>query len=415
MRGKIALSLAVVAVSWVIGAAAWVADRPQQAELDAGSISSSLVVEFTSVIGEDQTEGEATAWNNAQKLAVDTRGRLHVVYQSSYRKTLRGGEDRIHYARSPDGRTWTREAEWSGRYPTLAVDDLDRVYIAYVERTAESDRLRLRRRDPDHDEWIDLLVAEAPPRSFAYPALAVGPSALHLAWESHIPEGHTIQYVEIPLDGKFPPEALPSIETVAQSEEGVYFATLTVDARGRIVMAWETAIDARYHRIDGAIRRGTAWQLSPDLSRGAPDARYPALGPAPNGGVRLVYLVREGGRRTSLSVLSYRGRGDPWGRPELLVRKEPDPAEPSYSQLILAFPVAWKAYTFWGYSVPDACGAGPLSWAAWSEPRPLIGAFASYPHVTEGPGGVLHLVWTDRDVDELRAFVVRYARLKRAD
>jgi hypothetical protein len=406
MKGRIALSMAVVTVSVVIGAL-WVTDRPQQTQ------PLELVVDFTSTVGEDRTEGEATAWNNAQKLAVDGRGGLHVVYQVSYSKVLRGGEDRIRYARSPDGRIWTVVDEWPGRYPTLAVDQQDRVYIAYVGRTDDGDRLRLRRYDLALGAWEDLIVAEAPRRSFAYPVVAVGPSALHLTWESHIAEGHALRYVEIPLNGNFPPGALPGIETVAQSERGVYFAALTVDPQGQVFMAWEAALDARYHRIDGAVRRGSGWEIFSDLSRGGPDARSPALGPAPGGGVRLVYLVREGDRRRSLYIASYDGQ---WGRPELLIREEPDSTEPSYGQLLLAFPVVWGEYALWGHSVPDACGAGPLSGTALgSEPRPLIGAFASYPHITEGPEGVWHLVWTDRDEGELRAFVVRYARLKPAE
>jgi hypothetical protein len=408
MKGRIALSLAVVAVTVMMGAV-WVTDRPQRTQ------PRDLVVDFTSTVGEDRTEGEATAWNNAQKLAVDGQGGLHLAYQVSYGKVLRGGEDRIRYARSPDGRRWTDVDEWSGRYPTLAVDRQDRVYIAYVGRTDDGDRLRLRRYDPALDAWEELVIAEAPRRSFAYPALAPGPSALHLAWESHTAEGHALRYVEIPLNRNFTPGALLSIdiETVAQNERGIYFAALAIDPKGRVFMAWEAALDARYHRIDGAVRRGASWETFSDLSRGAPDARSPALGPAPGGGVRLVYLVREGDRRRSLYVASF---SDQWGRPELLVREDPDPTEPSYSQLLLAFPVVWGEYALWGHSVPDACGAGPLSWTALgSEPRPLIGAFASYPHITEGPEGVWHLVWTDRDESELRAFVVRYARLKPAE
>lgn len=403
MKGRIAFSMAVVAVGTLIGAL-WATDRSQQARLPE------LAVAFASTVGEDRTEGEATAWNNAQKLAVDGRGGLHVVYQFSYRKALRGGEDRIRYARSPDGRTWTVVDEWPGRYPTVGIDPQDRIYIAYVGRTADGDRLRLRRYDPAPDAWEDVIVAEAPSRSFAYPALATGPSALHLAWESHTAEGHALRYVEIPLGGNSP-GALPGIdiETVAQNERGVYFTALTVDPRGRVLIAWETALDARDHRIDGAVRRGDDWEIFPDLSRGASDARSPALGPAPGGGVRLVYLVREGDRRRSLYAASYDGR---WEHPEMLIRGKPDSTGPSYGQLLPAFPVVWGEYALWGHSVPDACGAGPLSWAApGAEPRPLIGAFASYPHITEGPEGVWHLVWTDRDESALRAFVVRYARL----
>jgi len=375
-----------------------------------GTPDPQLVAEVVSVVGVEKTEGEATAWNNADKLAVDSRGHINVVYQYEYNAD---GPDLIRYARSEDGHEWQIE-EWPGRYSTVTADSQDRVYAAYVERTPKGDQLWLRRRDPQ-GEWNTRRLFQAAPHSIFYPALAAGPEALHLAWEAHTAEGHSIHYATFSLRDDFATAAF-EIEQVATNPQGIYFATLALDSRGRVHLAWEAARDPVNHQIDAAVRIGSAWKLHPNISNGVGNARYPALGLGPDGRLQVVFVVHEEGLRSSLHTAAYDPERAQWGPPKLLVRRQPQGDTPIYAQRILAFPVIKGEYAIWGNSVPAACGAGPLFWAraggSWSDPYLLLGEFASYPHVIERPQGVLHLVWTDRDTQQLRAFVVRYARLR---
>lgn len=387
------------------------------------TVAPSVVVEVRSVVGPELTEGEATAWTNARKLAVDSRGRVHLAFQYEYH-----GPSSIHYATSSDGRAWSIE-EWPGRFPTVAVDPQDRVYIAYVERTPKADVLWLRRRPSGESDWETLSVVEAPPRSVFYPALAAGPGALHLAWESHADlneGGQALYYARLAWEAPFVTDALYR-ETVVR--EAAYFATLAVDGggggRGRVYLAWEAARGAATHRIDAAVRAGAAsgWRLYADLAPDVWDAREPSLNRSSEG-VQLAFVARGPGLRSALYVARFLDLdledGSRWALETLARRDSMGKGNTSYDQPILAFPSGAGELLVWGNTVPAACGVGPLYWSyregsgKWASPQPLIGDFASYPQLVERPSGVWHLAWTDRDTqtEKLRAFVVRYLRFR---
>jgi hypothetical protein len=401
---------------------------------EAGSTSAvapALAVELLSVIGRDDTEGEATSWPNAPKLAVDDSGVIHSVYQRQWkRSSRRGSGDRWVYARSEDsGRTWQLE-EHSGRQPTVAVDDQNTVYIAFVERTDEGDRLWLwaRAQSEPQGVWAQRAIAQGPVRSLGQPALAVGPAALHLVWERHEEKDHRIEYARVPLlgalDSKAWRKSAITVETLAATPLGVYFPAIVVDAQGRVVVVWEMAASAIAHRIDGAVRFSSAldaeWTLTPGISSNVGDARHLTLGLEGEGRdrVRLAFVTRAKGFRSALYTTVFEaGR---WKAPQRVIAEEPTGSYDPTQQTLLAFPATWGGLLIWGHTVPAACGTGPLYWRYTSasdenedvQVHELLGAFASYPHVLERPQGTFHLLWTDRDVEELRAFIVRYARLR---
>jgi len=367
------------------------------------------IIEVESTVGPERTEGEATAWNNARKLAVDGRGWVHVVYQYDFGP---GESDRIRYALSSDGRSWDPEGEWVGRYPTIGVDAQDRVYIVHVERTAEGDRLWLRLRAPDGG-WTARRLIEAEPRSLFYPTLAVGPQALHVAWESHTARGHSIYYLALPLEAD-PETAAPTIEEVVSAGQGLYFASIAADERGRVYLAWEREVDPLRHRIDAAVRTERGWRLQAGISAGVENALYPSIDAAPDGRARVVFVSQ--GEGLSSAVYSSTYSDGRWELSRLTVG-EAEGERPVFSVPILAFPVGENDYVLWGHTVPAGCGTGPLYWTRgaggeWTAPEPLVGSFASFPHIVERPAGTLHLLWTDRETDKLRAFSVRYMRLR---
>ncbi|GEM_PF-2396758 len=418
---------------------------PGSSASSAGPAPPSLLVEGESVVGEDLTEGEATAWNNAAKLAVDPRGGLHVVYQYAYGK--RGDPDRMRYARSGDGRRWEIE-EWTGRYPAIAADGEGRVYIAYVERTSEADRLWLRVQDFEGEgrgtRW---LVDEGPRRTRAYPALLSGEGRLLLAWEVHEPGAgvHRIRFAEISREGEI------AKETVVEGERGVFFPTLATDRSGRIYLAWQATEDARRYRIEVAVREEeggwrflgrvagkngdgrspTLTSLTPDEGEGAALA-FVSLGPDRESALYRVTLregrleppeeiaqgplpteaeaeAESGGGRTAENATGRVPVGYGWAS------RAPAPSVADYARELVAFPTEAEGLVIWGHTVPNACGIGPLWWAWKGRVQgELFGAFASYPNLQPDPQeeGVYHLVWSDRVADELRAFEVRYARLR---
>lgn len=406
----------------------------------AHSTPPSLLIEEKSVVGKDLTEGEATAWNNAAKIAVDPQGGIYIVYQYAYGK--RDKPNRMRYAHSSDGLQWEIE-EWTGRYPTIAVDEEGGVYIAYVERTREADRLWLRARDPEGNE-TRRLIDEGPRRTRAYPALVPSEGGLFLAWETHEPGVHRIRFAEISRGGEI------AKETVVEDERGVFFPTLAVDSLSRrIYLAWQAVEDARRYRIEVAVRdEGEAgWRFLGRVAGENGDGRSPTLAPLPpdeGEGASLAFVSLGPDWKSTL----YRAtlRGERLERPEEIARgpipaqgvtelttKTPTKRAPmsygwasraqaqsvaDYTRELVAFPTMARGLVIWGHTVPDACGTGPLfwTWALGAAPNSneLLGAFASYPHLVDDPNedGVFHLVWTDREVEELRAFEVRYARLR---
>ena len=409
-RIKEGFALIVLVIGGLI-AILWLTNAPKESPLPSDMVSLlQPTIEVESTVGPERTEGEATAWNNARKLTVDGRGWVHVVYQYDYGP---GGSDRIRYALSSDGRSWTLEQEWVGRYPAIAADAQDRVYVVHVERTVEGDRLWLRRRASDGG-WTTRMLVEAEPRSIFYPTLAAGLNALHVAWESHVAGKHTLYYLALPLEADLETAEL-AIEEVVSGEQGLYFASIAVDGQGRVYLAWEVEVDPVRHQIDAAVRTDSGgWYVYQDVSAGVENALYPFIDAAPDGRTRVVFVSHGEGLSSAIYTSTYSDGS--WKLPQLMVR-EAESEQPVFSVPILAFPVSENDYVLWGHTVPAGCGTGPLYWSReaggrWTEPEPLVGSFASFPHIVERPAGTLHLLWTDRKTEELRAFSVKYMRLQ---
>jgi len=367
------------------------------------------LIEAQSTVGPELTEGQATAWTNGQKIAVDSQGRIHVVYQYEAPFDEPGT---IVYASSPDGTTWIREA-WSGRYPTIAVGPDDRVYLVYVERSQNADYLWLRWKDPQSD-WQSRQLLEAPSRSLFYPALVVGREALHLVWESHQPQMHAIHYLRFPWKESLPTATITPA-TVVSGDQGVFFPSLAEDGQGELHLVWETSRDGMNHRLDAAVRTSAGrWVITPDLMPSVADAGSASLSLSSTREILLTFVAHESQLKSALYVLRYaNGR---WEKPDEL-EYQGKMKGAAYDQPVVAFPAQAAGLILWGHTVPAACGTGPLYWAyqnadgQWSDPQPLTGDFASFPQLVERPRGVWHILWTDRDAKALRAFEVRYLKL----
>jgi hypothetical protein len=231
----------------------------------------------------------------------------------------------------------------------------------------------------------------------------------------------------LPLLGSQDPEdwrrSPPATETLAANPLGAYFPTIVVDAQGRVVVAWEAAEGPIVHRIDAAVysprEADAGWTLMPGISGDVGDARHASLGLEARGGrMRLVFVTRGPGFRSTLYTTTLSSRAGRWKAPFSLLHRGPTGSYDPTQQELLAFPAAWGGLLLWGHTVPAACGTGPLYGRFLSggtgDAEALLGEFASYPHVREDPQepGLFHVLWTDRNVEELRAFEVRYARVR---
>ena len=348
--------------------------------------------------------GEATGWNNARKIVVDSSGTIHLVYQRE--------EDLIAYARSRDGQLW--EVGWTreGRWPAIAFDpETGRVHIAFIERSPDGDRLWVLSRPQDEEgNWEEKLIIRGEPRSLFYPALEAYEGELYLAWEEHHELRSAIAYVELPsAGGDSPARAQPQlqVELIQEGTRGLYFPSLAAGPDGvHLVWEQEEALDGR-HRLVHAWLAGTSWRLEPvpDISL---DARYPMLDYDPSSAIyELVFVgYAPGGNRIFYRCRALTGEG--WSEPEELSRG----LERGY----WSFPVVEDGLVVWGRTVAAGCGTGPLYWSyrdlagRWSEPRPLEGEFAAFPQLYR-QGNVWHLIWTDRDPESPLRRVVRYRRL----
>jgi len=340
--------------------------------------------------------GDATGWNNAQKIVVDAQGQVHLVFQ--YALTPAQDEDLFVYARST-AQGW-ETTQWEGRWPTLAYDGTA-VWLAYVQRDtdAEEDRLWLQRINAP-ERW---LIAESAPHTLFYPALVVANGKLYLAWEVHRDEKSAIMLAEFSTERS----ELEATEQVAENKAGLYFPTLAAGPDGPH-LAYEEA-QGRKHRIVHAWHEGDGWHHEV-VSGAVLEARYPALDYDPDKSIyELVFVgYASGGNEIYYRALT----GEGWTELQELSQG----LEPDY----WTFPVVEDGLAVWGRTVAAGCSIGPLYWSyrvpgpepasRWSEPRPLEGEFAAFPHLFR-EGDTWHLIWTDRDPESPLWRVIRYRRL----
>jgi len=389
--------------------------RAQQAPVTAAPAAR---LEVQSVIGPELTEGYATAAINAPKLAVDSRGGVHLVYQ--YDDPF-GKPATLIYAYSPDGRNWRRE-QWQGRYPTLVLGPKDRLYLVYLKRTPGHDQLWLRSKAllAPKSNWRQRLLLQAPSNSLFSTTLAAGPQALLLVWKTHQGNTYALDELRLPWGYLSAAEqespAAPRPNVIISGSRGLYLPALLIDGQGDELLVWEAERDAAHHLLQAAVRHpGGSWQITTNLTTGIGDARSASLGTAADGQVLLVFVAHQGGLRSALYTSRY-AQGS-WQPPHIIDRIEKITGQ-AYDQPIEAFPAQADGLLVWGHTVPAACGSGPLSWVyqdrqgRWSAAERLSGDFASFPQLVERPRGVWHLVWNDRNTKALRAFELRYLRLR---
>lgn len=373
-------------------------------------------LEVQSVIGPELTEGYATAASNAPKLAVDSRGGVHVVYQ--YDDPF-GKPATLIYAYSPAGRSWKRE-QWQGRYPALVLGPEDRLYLVYIKRTPQHDQLWLRSQviPAQNSHWRQRLLLQAMPNSLFSTTLAAGPQALLLVWKTHQGKSYALDELRLPWGYLSGPAQAPPLPTrIVSGSRGLYLPALLVDKQGREQLVWEAERDAAHHLLQAALRvPGGNWQIiSADLTSDITDARSASLSMAADGQVLLAFVAHGTGLRSALYTARY-AHGS-WQPPHIIDQIKKITGQ-AYDQLIEAFPAQADGLLIWGHTVPAACGSGPFSWVyqdqqgRWSAAERLSGDFASFPQLIERPRGVWHLVWNDRNTKALRAFEVRYLRLQ---
>lgn len=335
--------------------------------------------------------GDATGWNNAQKVVVTADGAVHIVYQVAL--TPAQDRDRFAYARSADGHEW-EVTELEGRWPAIATDR-NVIYITFIER-GEEDRLWLYRLDGN--SLARQLILGSASHSLFYPAIAANGDQVYLTWEAHRGEGSSIEYA---LLDRF--NAEPQVETVAESSSGLYFPSLAIGPDGPH-LAWEEEIGPSQHRIIHARREEGGWAGEPVPSQGI-DARYPALDYDPE---REIYGLVFVSYSTSGNGIYYRALAEgSWGEPRLLSRG----LESGY----WTFPAVEDGLVVWGRTVAAGCSIGPLYYlflGSDGEPQALEGQFAAFPHLFR-EGDVWHLVFTDRDPESPIWRVIRYRQLKR--
>jgi len=336
--------------------------------------------------------GDATGWNNAQKIVVSAEGTFHIVYQFSLAPTER--QDRFIWARSADGHTW-ETADYEGRWPAIEVDG-DLIYIIFVRRGSEEDRLWLYRLNGGSLD--KQLILRSMPHSLFYPAIAIRNGQIHLAWEAHRDGKSYIEYAQIGPAGE------PLIETVAESSFGLYFPSLAVGPDGPHLV-WEAGVDPVHHQIMHGRRGAEGWVVEPVSAVGI-NAHYPALDYDPE---RKIYEIVFVGYSTSGNGIYYRAlEGGSWGSLKPLNQG----LEPGY----WTFPAVEGGLVVWGRTVSAGCSIGPLYYSylikkSWSVPQALEGEFAAFPHLFR-KGGTLHLIWTDRDPQSPIWRVIRYRQLE---
>lgn len=130
-----------------------------------------------------------TSYAGYPALDIDSRGRLHLVWYgireaSAGQVTTHGGIYEIYYLTN-DG-LWSRPERISEGYPdainaALAVDDRDRLHVAWFQSDGRAYQVTYRQRA---DRWSAPAVLTSGPSASTKPAVAVdGAGNVHIVWE----------------------------------------------------------------------------------------------------------------------------------------------------------------------------------------------------------------------------------------
>ena len=238
-------------------------------------------------------------------LAVDSRGRLHLVWTE-----LDVDAGQVFHASYASDR-WTDPVQLShspgyAGYPSIAVDAQDRVHVVWYGFDGAFYQIYYRRLDGSGWTYERALTSEAVDAT--NPAIALGPEGtVHVAW---FRENRNATYTEVAylrLEG----DSLA--ETLAVSEDlGSADPTIAVDSAGTVHLAWGALVNAAPTIVHRERPRAGAWSAIETVSPPTLGGEHPSLAILPAASLRLAWEGTDGS-------IYYQGRDGPaWSAPRAL-------------------------------------------------------------------------------------------------
>ncbi|HVP57264.1 MAG TPA: T9SS type A sorting domain-containing protein [bacterium] len=343
-----------------------------------------------------EADSSSLALGNATKIAVDSQGRIHVVWSDD-----RYRQQEIFYKRC-EGGIWgpdTRLTEMgnSSVTPAIAVDTMDGLHVVWCDNRTGSWGIYYKHYDGvnwSDDQWLAWAGI-----GLGYPAIAVDRNDnVYVVWQYNIPTGSSVIYMK-----RFDGSAWGPDQKVADTSYPDHAPAVAADVTGNIHVVWyEEGWDVpgrlEYRKFDGS-----AWGPAQTLVW-AWKVSTPSIAAGPDGSVHVCwYDNRYSADDGSYEVFYRRCDGQAWG-PEHRLTEAPGLSE---NPSIAVAPdgvvhVVWADWR-WGNAEIYHCYCDKGSWT-------LNGRLTEAPDRSDLPavacdaGGNVHVVWMDRRDGKARIY-----------
>ncbi|HVP58620.1 MAG TPA: FlgD immunoglobulin-like domain containing protein [bacterium] len=261
-------------------------------------------------------DSSALALGNATKIAVDSHGRIHVVWYDR-----RDGQWEIYYKRC-DGGTWepdTRLTTSAGNSvtPAIAVDSADRLYVVWSDDRDGSWAIYYKQYDGVSWGADQRLVSAG--LGQGYPAIAVdGNDNIYVAWQYIGPTGGSSLIYLKRFDGSVWEPTQAMANTVWPDRT----PAVAADAAGSVHVVWyeDRRAELEPSLLEYRKFNGFAWE-PPETLVEAPDILTPSIAVGPNGSVHVCWRdKRYSDEDGSYEIFYKRYEGAAWGPDQRLTQ-----------------------------------------------------------------------------------------------
>jgi hypothetical protein len=220
------------------------------------------------------------------KIAVDSIGQVHVVWYD-----YTPGHTEIYHKKSTDGRTtWTpaKRITWSSsssKYPAIAIDSSDRLYVVWKEDTIDGSEIYLKRSLDRGATWTAKWRLTYSGIISEWPDIAVDPAdVIHLVWQDSTGE---IFYSKSPDGINWMLDKRLSWTSGLSKHP-----KMAIDASGGLHLVWQDNTPGEFNYevyYKKSTNAGNAWAPAKRLSWLEDGSYRPDLAVDPSGDLHLVW------------------------------------------------------------------------------------------------------------------------------
>jgi BNR repeat-like domain len=242
--------------------------------------------------GESWSTSKRLTWTSGDShypaIAIDSLGHLHVVWED-----YTPGNDEIYYKKSEDGgNSWAASKRLTmnsgySQYASVAVDSLGRLHVVWQDSTPGYYKIYYKKSTDGGDSWAPSQRITWTTLNSYYPAIAVDPSNnLHLVWHDETPGNDEIYYKKSTNGG----DSWAASQRLTWNSGGSHYPEMAVDASGHLHVVWHDETpgtqEIYYKKSEDG---GGSWTTSRRLTWNSTVCLYPAIAADASGHLHVVW------------------------------------------------------------------------------------------------------------------------------